>query len=215
MRATFAVAGVCLSLVARISSPADAAQSGELGEALGVKPDRARGQLLYETCAACHQADGGGVADGGIPAIAGQHYPVIVKQLADFRSKGREELRMEAFAARHWLEGAQAVADVAAYVASLPRRPTRNFGDGRALTAGGQAYARACAHCHGTSGDGDGRLLVPRLAAQHYEFLLAQMNALADGTRANVDPEHGRILNGLTADERHGTADHLSRLREE
>src|SRR5688572_14874919 len=78
--------------------PLRAISTNELNDALRRKPNREHGRVLYETCAACHQPDGGGVAEGDIPNIAGQHYRVILRELTDFRDTERLDLRMESFA---------------------------------------------------------------------------------------------------------------------
>lgn len=66
----------------------------EFSEGAQLKPDLARGEDLFSTCAACHGADGRGTPDGEIPAIAGQHGSVLLKQIADFRYDQRWNERM-------------------------------------------------------------------------------------------------------------------------
>src|SRR5690349_17137226 len=65
------------------------------------EPDLARGAKLFETCAACHGPRGIGTEDGEIPAIAGQHGSVLLKQLTDFRHQQRRDERMQYFSDRH------------------------------------------------------------------------------------------------------------------
>jgi cytochrome c553 len=189
-----------------------AVQTNELDAALKRQPDHERGRALYETCAACHQTDGGGVADGDIPSIAGQHYPVVLKQLVDFRDTERIEPRMNAFAARHHLEGAQDLADVAAYVSSLPVQPTTAHGPGKYAGFGRQAYERACQSCHGKTAAGDQKAGVPRLAGQHYGYLVKQIEMMIAGERRNVNVDHPKLLDTLTGEEISGVADFLARL---
>src|SRR5687767_11664595 len=83
------------------------ARDREFTEGAWLEPDLAHGAELYQTCAACHGPDGRGTADGEIPAIAGQHGSVLLKQLTDFRHDQRWEARMQNFADRHHLPGAQ------------------------------------------------------------------------------------------------------------
>ena len=71
-----------------------------------------RGAKLYETCAACHGAAGGGSADGLVPRIAGQHFTVINKQLLDFRHGRRWDIRMEKVASSQDLPDAESVANL-------------------------------------------------------------------------------------------------------
>jgi cytochrome c553 len=179
----------------------------------GTRGAAGRGAGLYGTCAACHGADGGGVADGTIPAIAGQAQRVIVKQLADFRRNQRLDIRMEHFADRRHLEGGQDIADVAAYVAGLTRTVPVGIGNGAALTAGTRAWFSACEGCHGPTGDGNAERLLPRLAGQHAAYLERQLLDAAAGRRPNMTQEHQRLLERLAPEQIAGIADYLSRLK--
>ena len=199
--------------MAALATLASAVQENELREALKLKPDHEHGRKLFEPCAACHQADGSGVADGDIPNIAGQHYEVILKELVDFRDTERIDARMQAFTARHHLEGPQDLADVAAYISHLPRRWTKQYGSGGDTAIGMQAYARACAHCHGQAGQGDNDLRIPRLAGQHYGYLVKQIDMMIGGARFNVSWDHSKLLESLTDKEITGVADYLARLQ--
>jgi len=187
--------------------------AAELKAALAATPDAARGASLYGTCAACHGPQGGGVADGTIPAIGGQPQPVIVKQLADFRRSQRLDIRMEHFADRRHLEGAQDLADVAAHVASLPRNGQVGTGNGAALAEGTRAWFVGCQGCHGATGQGDVARLLPRLAGQHAAYLERQLLDTADGRRPNMSKEHRTLLQRLSPTEIAGMADYLSRLK--
>jgi cytochrome c553 len=189
-----------------LGPPAKTAQTNELHEALKLKPNHKQGRKLYETCAACHQSSGAGVADGSIPNIAGQHYQAILKQLADFRDTEPVNPRMERFASRHHLKGPQDLADVAAFISSLPAQPTQDFGSGQFSNLGLQAYARLCRHCHGAAGEGANRLGYPRLAGQHYRYLMKQLGPI------NVSSDHSKLLKSLTDEEIMGVADYLARL---
>jgi cytochrome c553 len=89
-----------LLLLGSLCSISGAAQAGsaaqqEFRAAMQRTPDINRGRELFATCAACHNVDGSGIEDGSVPAIAGQYYAVIVKQLTDFRDDSRWNLRME------------------------------------------------------------------------------------------------------------------------
>jgi cytochrome c553 len=182
--------------------------------AMALEPDLKRGAGLFTTCAACHGAKGLGLEDGSVPAIAGQHVSVLVKQLVDFRHDRRWSEQMRNFASQHALEGPQELLDVASYAESLPRWPPLEggTGDGAALDAGYRVYHRDCAECHGSLGLGELRRMRPRLAGQRYPYLLRQLNETADRMRPGMDVKHVKLISGLTADERKGVADYLSRL---
>jgi cytochrome c553 len=185
----------------------------ELKAALAAMPDATRGAELYRTCAACHGPDGGGVADGSIPAIAGQPQRVLVKQLADFRRSARLDVRMEHFADRRHLQGAQDIADVAAHAASLSRSVPAGHGTGVALEAGSRAWLEDCSACHGASGKADAQRMVPRLAGQHAGYLERQLLDAAAGRRPNMTAVHRRLLRELSEEQMAGIADYLSRMK--
>lgn len=177
-------------------------------------PDRARGARLFETCAACHGPDGTGTEDGEIPAIAGQHGSVLLKQLTDFRHQQRLDERMQYFADRHHLAGPQELTDVAAYVSALPRFPrtVSGIGDGQSLGEGASVYFRSCEQCHGPLGQGDLLMRRPRLAGQHYRYLLRQLDDTARGLRPGMDAAHVNMLRRMSAAQLRGVADYLSRM---
>ena len=186
----------------------------EFVEAAQREPDRARGARLFDTCAACHGAQGDGTEDGEIPAIAGQHGSVLLKQLTDFRHQQRRDERMQYFADRHHLPGPQDLTDVAAYVASLPRFPrtVTGIGDGKSLGEGASTYFRECERCHRPLGQGDLLRRRPRLAGQHYKYLLRQLEDTAQGRRPGMDAPHVDMLRRLSPAQMEGVADYLSRL---
>jgi cytochrome c553 len=206
--------GVTLALVcchAQWASAASAAQL-EFQAALKRVPDPARGRELYPTCAGCHGLDGTGAADGSVPAIAGQYYAVILKQLVDFRETERWNQRMEKVLYQRHLIDLADFADIAGYVSSLPRPANRNIGDGSALGAGTGAYFRDCASCHGAVGQGSAAQVIPRLGGQHYAYLVRQIRLAGDLRRPNMTAVHARTVRQLSAEEINGAADYLSRL---
>jgi cytochrome c553 len=202
-----AVIGLAVPLTVLAAS----AQRQEYVDAVRSTPNLDRGAELFENCATCHGAGGGGTLDGSIPRIAGQHYRVIIKQLVDYRHDKRWDPRMERYADKHLIPNAQAIADVAAYVASLDRRAPRGMGFGSNVELGKQVYAAKCRSCHGVAGEGDGKDLVPRVAGQHYEYTLRQLYDAVDGRRPNFSRAHVRLLGKLDRDELVGVADALSR----
>lgn len=206
---------VAESAAARGEAESNAAAAlAEFRTAAKLTPDKLHGAELFRTCAACHGPEGRGTSDGAIPAIAGQHGSVILKQLVDFRHDRRWDERMEHFTDRHHLADAQDLTDVAAYASSLPRFPStaEGIGDGTALAEGASIYFRVCEACHGPLGQGDVLRLRPRLAGQHYQYLLRQLTETAAGGRPGMDPAHVERLRKLTPTQLRGIADYLSRM---
>jgi cytochrome c553 len=182
----------------------------EFLEALHSTPNLDRGAQLFDTCAACHGASGAGTRDGAVPRIAGQHAAVIAKQLVDFRYDRRWELRMEHFTDQHHLADAQAIADVAAYINQLRIHSTPGVGPGDHIGTGAALYARQCQSCHGRSGEGIGKSRIPRLAGQHYEYLVRQIHDAVEGRRPNFSDSHVRLLARLQDDDIAALAQYLS-----
>jgi cytochrome c553 len=175
-------------------------------------PDPQRGAVLYAPCAACHGADGAGVPAGSTPRIAGQHYSVLLKQLSDFRTGRRQDFRMSERADQHHLADSRDLEDLAAYVHGLPAGGTPGMGDGSRATVGARIFGRQCASCHRADGSGDEQRVVPRLAGQHYSYLVRQMYDVVDRRRTNLDKVHTDKLAPLNYDEVRGIADYLSRI---
>jgi cytochrome c553 len=203
--------GVVAMLLPALACAAVTAQK-ELTDALRATPDAANGKALFDHCASCHGADGGGDSNGSTPRIAGQHFRVLAKQLVDFRSGKRWDFRMEGAAEQHHLAGAQDIADVAAHVSRLapPGRP--GIGSGDFVAEGGRIYAQECASCHGPAADGDAARGVPRLAGQHYGYLMRQMYDAVDGRRPALPRLHSKKIAPLDFQQVRALSDYLSRL---
>ena len=196
------------------STESRVARDREFTDGARLEPDLVHGAELFQSCAACHGPDGRGTDDGEVPAIAGQHGSVLLKQLTDFRHDQRWDERMRHFTDQHHLAGAQDLTDVAAYVASLPRFPAtaKGIGDGTALGMGASVYFQKCERCHGPLGQGNLLLNRPRLAGQHYGYLLRQLQETAADKRPGMDRAHVERLRGMSPEELSGVADYLSRV---
>jgi cytochrome c553 len=184
----------------------------ELQQVMSAKPDSVHGDELFLQCVSCHGGKGGGQENGNTPRIAGQHYSVLVKQLVDFRYGKRWDFRMEELADRHHLEGAQDIADIAAYVNSLDSGNVRGTGDGIHASDGALIFGARCASCHGANGSGDAQHAVPSLAGQHYGYLVRQMYDAVDGRRPTLQRVHSQKIEPLDFEQVRAVADYLSRI---
>ena len=176
-------------------------------------PNPIAGERLYAICAACHGTEGGGRAAGEIPVIAGQHPGVLIRQLVAYRNGVRWDVRMEHAAQIRRLGDAQAIADVAAYVARLPLPLGNQRGAGQNLDSGANVYDRRCRSCHGAAGEGSAVRDVPRLAAQHYGYLRRQFFDVLEHRRPELEASHSAAMQGLDRDAIDGIADRLSRFK--
>ncbi len=177
--------------------------------ALGDAVDLESGRQAYQRCAVCHRADGAGREDGTFPRIAGQHRTVIAAQLTAIRSGQRPNPVMEPHAQA--LLDDRELADVSAYVASLPVPNEHGLGPGEELERGERLYRAECSSCHGERGEGDAERVVPAIAEQHYAYLLRRARSLASWGQ-NGHPRIARSLDRLTDAELRAVMDFASRL---
>jgi cytochrome c553 len=185
----------------------------DFAKVIAMKPDAARGAELFESCKSCHGDDGGGVIEGSVPRIAGQHYRVLVRQIVDFRRGKRWDFRMEGVATSHEvIPQLQDVADVAWFVSRLERDGARGVGDGAYVERGAALYAEKCASCHGRNGEGDDAREIPRIAGQHAAYLARQLYDAVDNRRPNLARSHGKRFAPLDFQDVLGLTDYLARI---
>lgn len=206
----FVAAAASVATTSAATSPPAPPLDPEGEAALQLTGDPAAGREAYEVCASCHFASGAGRPDGTFPQLAGQHATVLVKQLTDIRSGRRENPVMEPYAAK--ISDAREIADLAAFLQSLPQPPEHGMGPGDDLATGETLYRRDCVACHGAQGQGDAGRFVPRLAGQHYEYLLRQLRDIAARRRHNAHPQMIDVVRGYKDAELQAVADWASRL---
>lgn len=186
---------------------------GEKDEALHLKGSAENGRDVYEVCAACHLPEGWGTKDGTFPQLAGQHATVIVKQLADIRALNRNNPTMYPFALPSQIGGPQALADVVAYLATLPMTPENGVGPGKDIEMGQQLYKDNCVRCHGEQGEGNAEKFYPRLQGQHYEYILRQFREIKAGQRRNANPDMVKQVHEFTEQQLLAVCDFASRIK--
>ena len=168
---------------------------------LELQPDIDNGRRLFGICARCHLPEAWGTADGSYPQLAGQHVNVLMKQLLDIRSGRRDNPAMRPFVQQRTIGGYQGLADVVAYISTLPMTPAADRGPWQPGStehdAGERVYTEHCASCHGADGAGDNARGYPRLQGQHYAYMLRQARLARDGLR-RVAPSMAVILEGLS-----------------
>jgi cytochrome c553 len=181
------------------------------------KPDLARAQqIVTKVCAACHGMDGNSVIAAN-PVLAGQHPEYLAKQLAEFKSGERKSSVMAGMAAPL---SAQDIKDLGAYFASQKPRPgaakdIELVKSGQAIYRGGimSKAVPACASCHLANGVGI-PVQYPRVAGQHTDYAVQQLQQFRAGQRAN-DPNKAMrtIAARMSDDEMKAAAEYMSGLR--
>jgi cytochrome c553 len=165
---------------------------GELKTALEAKGDVKRGEVSFEQCVGCHRADASGRVSGAYPRLSGQHGTVLIKQIVDIRSGRRNNPKMEPSIGDHVLDAYQ-ISDVAAYLTGLPIAAANGKGPGTLVAKGKELFDKDCAVCHGATGQGDAPKFYPMVAAQHYKYLLREVNFIRDGDRRNSNPDMVKV----------------------
>jgi cytochrome c553 len=184
----------------------------EVEKALVLAPDTAKGLEIYRTCAMCHMPEGCGLANGSVPQLAGQHRGVAIKQLSDTRAGSRENFLMLPYASAERIGGAQAVADVAAYIDTLEISVGNGKGPGDDPALGERLYQENCASCHGPVAEGKDDAFIPRIRAQHYNYLARQFQRIRDEERHNANPEMIALIQKFHESETRAILDYVSRI---
>jgi cytochrome c553 len=181
--------------------------------ALELDAHPARGGVqFHQSCARCHGEDAQGDAAHAIPALAGQRFRYIVRQLANFAGDERDSAIMQRVVAHKKLHDPQTWVDIAAYLNNLPMNHPAETGNGAHVALGGGIFHEQCASCHRDDAHGDAEGFVPSLRNQHYTYLVTQLEKLAQGRRHNVDEDLVRFWRSLEDQDVRATADYLSRL---
>lgn len=184
----------------------------EQREVLQLSGDATRGKEVYRGCQGCHRRDGAGRPDGAYPRLSGQHAVVIIKQITDTRAGIRVNPKMEPFSSDHAVSP-QEIADVAVHLAGLRSSTENGLGPAELAAAGGELYKRlGCADCHGAAGQGNAAKVYPVVAAQHYPYLLREMEYVRDGQRGNSHPDMVKTLKGLSTADLQALASYMSHL---
>jgi cytochrome c553 len=184
---------------------------GELKTALQAKADPVRGEVAFEPCQGCHRKDASGRVSGAYPRLSGQHATVLMKQIADIRSGRRSNPKMEPFIDDHVLTPFE-IADIAVFLQALPISADNGKGPGSGVAKGKQLYDKDCAECHGNKGEGNAAKFYPMVAAQHYRYLLREVQFIRDGDRRNSNPDMVSVIKPYTSGELEAVADYMAQF---
>jgi len=152
---------------------------------------RAARTLATSECEGCHGAEGRST-DPAIPIIAAQQQPYLELQLKAFRNQGREEPKGHEFmreVSSKWLLNDQVVAGVAEYFSlqapqpGKPEDPAVTAKGKRLYQKGDSPRILPCSDCHGDNAQGIE--IFPRLAGQHADYLVKQMQRMRETERGS------------------------------
>lgn len=221
-------AAASAAMAAGAAAAADAPFHDLRGQA-PIHGDAAAGASKASVCTACHGSDGM-AAVPAFPNLAGQSATYLYVQLHGFKSGARSNAVMAPLAGSL---SDRDMRDLAAHYAALP--DSRPASDAARVPARGYTLFHdgdpalgvpPCQGCHGRAGRGPQpdpastapqppRASFPALAGQNSQYLLEQLKAFRDGTRAGTS--NARIMQGVTRNlgvaDMQAVADYVSTLQ--
>ena len=199
------------------------ASAGAPAKPATVKADPAKGATLYDSgdaarglpaCVSCHGAAGNSTIAIN-PKLSGQIDAYTHKQLVDFTTPNRNNPIMTPYAKMLTDEDKK---NVAAYLAvQAPKQGAAKNKDivelGKKIYRGGIAGTgvAACASCHGATGNGIPAQF-PRLAGQHQDYTVAQLQAFKGGARKN-SVQMTTLAKRMSDEEMKAVADYIAGLK--
>lgn len=153
-----------------------------------------------QVCSACHGIDGNSTSPN-FPKLAGQQHEYFVNQMKEFRSHNRSDPAGFEYMwgiTRHLTD--QQIDGLASYYekqaatasASGPADAGKNIFEKGVPEKG----IPPCASCHGTDGHGNGQF--PRLAGQHADYLVKQLNIFQRTDQRPSGPMMKTVAHELT-----------------
>jgi len=159
-------------------------------------PDK--GKALYGICSACHGPNGEGQQALNAPKLSGQQDWYVVRQLQNYKKGVRGSHPQDVYGKQMapmamTLVSDEAIADVSAYIASLPANAAAATVEGNAAT--GKALYGVCAACHGMNGEGQQALNAPAIAGMSDWYLARQIQNFKNGVRgSHKDDMYGKQM---------------------
>jgi len=214
MKVRVGCGGALVALLALTAAPAHAQLLPHGAAAEG-------GAGVQGVCSACHGADGNSV-DPKVPKLAGQSAQYLYEQLLAFKAQGgrRASGVMGAMAVN--LSDVEMRNTAAYFAEQLPKPTPLGAVVSKKVVARGESIYRqgissspavpACASCHALSGAGLPPEF-PRLAGQHAQYLVKQLDEFRSGRRAS-DPNRlmARVAHKLTDRDIDTVSQYVARL---
>lgn len=165
------------------------------------------GRKKAEACIACHGANGNST-DPAYPILAGQTPRYLYLQLKDFKEGRRTEPLMDPFIANLSRED---MFDLAAFFAAQKPPPSAFKADpSRAARGKAKAEEVLCTMCH--LGGFLGQNEIPRVAGQHYAYVVKQMRDFKTRKRTNDAGNMASVSRTLSDRDIEDLAHYLSSL---
>jgi cytochrome c553 len=178
-----------------------------IGPGEGSSADIEAGRAKAQVCAACHGPDGHST-NPAFPSLAGQPPLYTSYQLLQFREQQRDDPQMSPVAAN--LSHAD-MQDIAAYYAAqTPVALSRSIDPEQSQAGRTLVQMHYCDSCHAPGLVGQKH--IPRLAGQHYEYLLRQLRAFKAQTRPDMEGSMTMAAQPLSGDDIEFLARYIAQL---
>ena len=180
-----------------------------LAGAAPVIPAQAQGAAppKSETCAACHGPNGNSTQPQ-YPILAGQTSRYLYLQLRDFQEGRRSDPQMSPMAAGLSRDEMRALADW--FAAQKPAPVNFKVDPEKAKLGKAKADETLCTMCH--LGGFAGQNEIPRVAGQHYEYVVKQLSDFKARRRTNDAGNMTSVANTLSDEDIRNLAQYVAGL---
>ena len=171
------------------------------------RADAAAGQAKAQLCVTCHGLQGNST-DPAHPQLAGQNSRYLYLQLRDFKEGRRSNPDMSPVAAQLSREDMLDLADY--FAAQKPLPSTYKVDDARVEAGRKKAAEVLCTMCHlgGFSGQNE----IPRVAGQHYAYIVKQLEDFRARRRTNDAGNMTSVSRNLSDDDIRNLASYVTNL---
>lgn len=156
-----------------------------------------RGEMLSQSCFACHGPRGASVALA-VPSIGGQGAVYLVTALTRFKDDQRPNSIMGRIAKGYT---DPEIMEIAEYLASLPFQRNEQLTDANKVELGAAAYRKVCIECHLDGGRDSADPDYPVLAGQRLLYMQMQMHEINTTGHRKVDSKFTAMLGKLKKEE--------------
>lgn len=206
-RSTSRLVGVVFGLAFLASAAGTAAAHGPM------TPEEVVDRAIH-VCNACH-GEGGDSKTPVNPKLAGQPAIYLADQMRAFRAQKRADSTAQAYM---WgisalldeptIEGLAEYYEMQTPTAGKPGKPALMERGRRIFDEGiPSSNVRACAKCHGEEGEGES--VFPRIAGQHAEYIIKQLQEFRTKLRPHGVIMAKRVVKPMTQEEMEAVAAYL------